>query len=97
MTLLYEYSLVNLILYNEFYGLHYLMNLFNFCLNLLSCSAYFHETYCAHSRPSGFARNMYGLNFFITVLGRMLCIHFDYLTSHPFFMCTHKEIVLDLM
>ena len=64
MTLLYEYSFVSMILYNEFYGLHYLMNLFNFCLNLLSCLAYFHKTYCAHSHPSGFARNAYGLNFF---------------------------------
>jgi len=31
---------------------------------------------------------MYGLNFFITVLDRMLCVHLDYLTSHIFFMCT---------
>jgi len=48
MTLLYEYYFVSLIRYSEFYGLHYIMNLFNFCLNLWSCLAYFHETYCAH-------------------------------------------------
>lgn len=89
MTLLYEYSFVTLIFYNELYGLHYLMKLFNFCVNFLSCLAYFHETYWAHSHPSGFARNVYGLNFFITVLDRMLRIHLDCSTSHPFFMYTH--------
>ena len=29
MTLLYEYSFVSLVLYNEFYDLLYLMNLFS--------------------------------------------------------------------
>jgi len=98
MTLLYEYSFVSMVLYNEFYDLHYLMNLFNSCLNLLKSCAYFHETYCAHSHPSGFARNVYGLNFFfVTVLDRILCVRLDYFTSHPFFMCKHEEIVLDPM
>lgn len=44
-----------------------------------------------------FARNVYGLNFLITVLDHMLHIHLDYLTSHRFHVYTQKEIVLDPM